>query len=69
MSFHSKLLLTNENGSEGTTGVPAGDAGVGGTGGASGTLPATTATSKSESLAPVVKGLESCRRFDEEKLR
>lgn len=59
------IILT----SEGTAGVPAGAAGVGGTGGASGTLPATTAASKSESLALTVKRLGGCRRFNEEKLR
>lgn len=41
--------------SEGTTGVPTGDAGLGGTGGADGTFPATTAASKSESLALTTK--------------
>jgi len=58
------IILT----SEGTTGVPAGAAGVGGTGGASGTLPATTAASKSASLALTVKR-HGGRRFDEEKLK
>jgi hypothetical protein len=59
------IILT----SEGTTGVPAGAAGIGGTGGASGTLPATTAASKSESLALTVKRHGGRRRLDEEKLK
>jgi hypothetical protein len=59
------IILTSEV----TTGVPGGAAGIGGTGGASGTLPATTAASKSESLALTVKRHGGRRRFDEEKLK
>jgi len=44
--------------SEGTTGVPTGAAGLGGTGGACGIFPATTAASKSESLALTTKRRE-----------